>query len=344
MQANDFVRAGTLVVALAFPSTLAAQDIHASGVFSLNNKGQLGGGIFVPSNALGPPSGGGLGSGSKDVYSLGIGGHLTLGLSVVLTDGPGADFIVSENPFQFNPGESFSEMAFVEVSSDGVQFVRFPSAYYGPPVDPGPFGVVTVGTYSGLAGATPVLAGNPMGPPADPQDVVEAGGDAFDLRDLKDDPLVLGGQVDLRAITQIRLVDAVSGADLDSRGLRIFDPGSGSADIDAVTVIHHQGNVLGNGPHIALTIPRDGRFELIIEDPDGWQDLDPTSLRASVRGVPVPVTDILGLTTVTRADQFGFTLQFPLALPRNLIFQLAFSVKDRSGQRSGASRARPDGL
>ncbi len=150
--------------------------------------------------------------------------------------------------------------------------------------------------------------------------------------------------MDLRAITQVRLVDAVSGADLDSRGLRIFDPGSGSADIDAVTVIHHQGNVLGNGPHIALTIPRDGRFELIIEDPDGWQDLDPTSLRASVRGVPVPVTDILGLTTVTRADQFGFTLQFPLALPRNLIFQLAFSVKDRSGQRSGASRARPDGL
>lgn len=114
------------------------------------------------------------------------------------------------------------------------------SRYFGPPAPPGAFGVVPIGSYSGLAGQHPVLATSPT---ADPRDVCEAEGDAFDLADLAAEPSVLAGLVDLQAITHVRRVDAVSGMSLDSSGARIFDPGSGSADVDAVTVIHQQGLV-----------------------------------------------------------------------------------------------------
>ena len=93
------------------------------------------------------------------VDEIGIGDRTDMGRKPGIQQIESGDFV---RAVLQRSDESFSEMAFVEVSSDGVQFVRFPSAYYGPPV---------------------VLAENPMGPPADPQDVVEAGGDAFDLPD-----------------------------------------------------------------------------------------------------------------------------------------------------------------
>lgn len=312
----------------------SAQSLFATQVIGSNTNGNAGGGIFAPGNALGAPNG------ATGVHSLGLGGDLTLGFALPIVDGPGADLIVGENPFRLTTGgwDTFAEMMFVEVSSDGVHFARFPSRYFGEPVQPGPFGTVQVGTYSNLAGQTPVLA---LTPNVDAQDVVDAGGDAFDLADLAADPLVGNGLVDLQAITQVRLVDVQSGLSLDSRGTPIFDPGSGSADVDAVTVIHQQGLVPANAPRVSLSVQVDGTVALRIEDPDGWQDLDPASLRAALFGIPVDAGALLGTLVLQQADAQGFTLVQPLALPSSLLFSVAFSLKDRAGNRSGLSKSRP---
>ncbi|MCA8949943.1 MAG: hypothetical protein KDE27_10605 [Planctomycetes bacterium] len=321
--------------AAAAVAGVAAQAPFATQVVGFQTNGNAGGGIFNPPNALGAPQG------ALDVHSLGIGGELTLGLQTAITDGPGADFLVGENPFRLAGAADlvFAEVMFVEVSSNGVDFARFPASYYGPATQPGPFGAVVVGSYSGLAGQTPVLL--PSNPGADPQDVVEAGGDAFDLRDLAQHPLVLQQLVDLTNITQVRLVDVVSGQSLDHRSRPIFDPGSGSADVDAITVVHQRGSVSQNGPSVELEIHMDGTARLRLEDPDGWSDLDPGSFRAALYGIPVPAAALFGSLQLVQADANGFTLVQPVPLPSNLLFTVAFALKDQAGHRSGQSRARP---
>ena len=322
-----------VVIACVIASSLRSQSIYATHVISSDTQGGAGGGMFLPTNALGAPGG------VLDVHSLGIGGSLTLGFAATIVDGPGADFLVAENPFHVTFQNTFAEVAFVEVSSNGTDFARFASAYYGPQVEPGSFGTVAVGSYENLTGQTPsAVSGNPV---VDPQDVVEAGGDAFDLTDLQADPLVQQGLVDLQAITQVRLVDVQSGIDVDSRGVLIRDAGVGSADIDAVTVIHHNGNVHGNGPLVDLQVQPDGTFTLRIEDPDGWQDLDGSSLRMALFGQSLDPAQLLSGMLVIGADADGFTLLQPLPLPPELLVRLSVSVKDVAGQRSGVSRSRP---
>jgi hypothetical protein len=329
------------VAAVFLLPLLPAQSPFAASVVSFDTRGGAGGGLFQPANALGAPQGGGLYAGSLHVHSLGIQGQLTLAFHPPLRDGPGADLLVAENPFMTAFGRVFAEVCFVEVSSDGIDFARFPARYLGPDADPGPFATLDVASYENLAGAVPVLAGSAMAPLADPQDVVEAGGDAFDLADLAQHPLVLAGRVDLSAITQVRLVDVQSGVDRDATGRRIRDTGSGSADIDAVTAIHHQGNAASGEPRVELTIASDGRFLLTIDDPDGLQDLDPAALRASLQGVPVNPFEVLELCWLLRLDATGVTFLFPNALPPEFRYRLAFSVKDRAGNRGGAARIRP---
>lgn len=326
--------AAALLGALAVPS-LPAQSVFATQVVGSNTNGNAGGGIFAPQNALGAPQG------ALDVHSLGIAGQLTLGFAVPIANGPGADFLVAENPF-FVGGTffgTFAELMFVEVSSDGVSFVRFPSRWFGPATAPGPFGSLVVGSAANLAGQHV-----PLGPllPGDPQDVVEAGGDAFDLADLAAHPLVLAGAVDLSAITQVRLVDVVAGQSLDATGTPIFDAGAGSADVDAVTTIHRQGEVDPNGPNVAITIGVDGTIVVRLEDPDGWQDLDYTTLRSALFGVPFDVGGMIStFFQVQSADATGFTLVQPFPLPPDLLFTMSWSVKDLQGRRSGAQKARP---
>lgn len=321
-------------IMLAAVASAQAPSIFATQVIASDTRGGAGGGIFNPSLALGAPHG------ALDVHSLGIGGSLTLGFAVTIDDGPGADLIVSENCFHASFTDAFAEVAFVEVSSNGVDFARLPSAYYGAQAEPGPFGTMTVGSYDNLAGQTPCRAATD--PAADPQDLVEAGGDAFDLADLASDPLVLQQRVDLHAITQVRLVDAVSGSALDSRSVLIRDAGAGSADIDAVTVIHHQGNASGNGPRVRLDLRADGSFTLRLEDPDGWQDLDPSSLRCALWGQRLDIGALFAVLQLQQWDQNGLTLVQPWPLPPSLRLRLSVSVKDRAGQRSGQSRSRPD--
>ncbi|HLU39161.1 MAG TPA: hypothetical protein VK081_07235 [Planctomycetota bacterium] len=305
---------------------------------AFDTNGNAGGGTFAPDNAVGPPSGLGTGSSSTHVHSLGAGGWLILGLGVPMVDGPGADFLVAENPFMASPGQTYAELMFVEVSSNGVDFARFPSRFFGG--DGSAFAINTVGFVSGLAGQTPVFA-NPNNPSVDPQDVVEAGGDAFDLADLRNHPLVVSGAVRLDNIVQIRLVDVVSGQSVDSRGRTILDPSAGSADCDAITVIHHAGNVSGSGPQVDVHIPQDGNFTIAIGDPDGLDDLDPASLRVSLYGLPVDPGALLSIMTVRQLTTRLVVWELGGPLPPGWFLQLGVSVKDRSGTRSGQVRQRP---
>ena len=57
------------------------------------------------------------------VVSLGDSGIADVFFSVPLADGNGFDFAVFENPLN----DSFLELAFVEVSSDGINFFRIPA-------------------------------------------------------------------------------------------------------------------------------------------------------------------------------------------------------------------------
>ena len=58
-----------------------------------------------------------------DTVCLGDGGSITMTFDNAIRDGEGFDFAVFENSFD----EKFLELAYVEVSSDGVNFVRFPN-------------------------------------------------------------------------------------------------------------------------------------------------------------------------------------------------------------------------
>jgi hypothetical protein len=55
-------------------------------------------------------------------------GYLTVTFPTGIDNGDGADFAVFENGFTYgSPNGLFMELAYVEVSSDGADFVRFPS-------------------------------------------------------------------------------------------------------------------------------------------------------------------------------------------------------------------------
>jgi hypothetical protein len=194
-----------------------------------------------PSLLLGAPKGAGDAMASFDVYNLGVGGAITLGFDngKVLSDLPGTDFIVFENPIAYS-GNFFAELMFVEVSSDGVNFARFPTKSLTPSAV-GPYGTINPANVSGFAGVHPVYA-NPDSNTINPFDPTVAGGDAFDLSALLIDPLVQNNLVNLNAITQIRLIDILGdGTVLDSSGKPIYDAtgaGTNGADLDAIAILH----------------------------------------------------------------------------------------------------------
>ncbi len=157
---------------------------------------------------------------SFDVVSLGNGGSITLTFAEPIRDGDGFDFAVFENGHV----DTFLELAFVEVSSDGTSFVRFESTYLGlEPVSQ--YGAHDATLMDGLAGKYRVGFGTP-----------------FDLETLRADPLVTSGEVDLQAITHVRILDIIGdGREQDSQGHPIYDPyptvGSGGFDLEAVAVL-----------------------------------------------------------------------------------------------------------
>jgi hypothetical protein len=228
-----------------------ADQFYATGVVSQHVGSPNQPAFSQQSKALGGPRGGGLSQQSLDVLNLGVGGDLTLGFDngpVVrtITNQPGADFIIFENAFYAggNANTSMAELIFVEVSSDGTNFARFPveSATANPV---GPFGTIDPANVSGFGGVHPVFA-NVDTNATDPFDPAAAGGDAFDLSALSTNPLVTGGLVNLNAVRYVRLVDVLGDGSLTDRlGRPIYDAtdnteetGNGGADVDSVAVLH----------------------------------------------------------------------------------------------------------
>ena len=174
----------------------------------------------VPANVVGAATGN-----SLDVVSLGDGGRVTLYFGVGIHNGPGDDLAVYENGFPFVDG-LFTELAFVEVASDGLRYARFPSTALNT-IPVGSFDPLDPTDYSGLAGRHEIGLGT-----------------GFDLAALASNPLVLSGDVDLMDVRYVRIVDVVgNGSRVDRAGRPIYDPyatpfASGGFDLEAVGALH----------------------------------------------------------------------------------------------------------
>jgi hypothetical protein len=174
--------------------------------------------VGVDTSALGAATGVG-------IVSLGDGGEAILTFAQPITNGSGWDFAVFENGFD----DLFLEFAFVEVSSDGVNYARFPATSLVQDSVP-------VGTF-GLTDATKInnLAGKYRG----------GYGTPFDLEELASTP-----NLDVEAITHVKIIDVVGSilpafARYDQFGTAINEPwptpfASSGFDLDAVGVIHQK--------------------------------------------------------------------------------------------------------
>lgn len=328
-----------MAVSLVFVSvpSLASASEFASSIVQAN-LGPNANPAFPPNLLLGGPRGAGINNGSLDVAALGTGGSITVGFNVVIQDGPGADFIAFENGFSFgSPDAVFSEVSFVEVSSDGVVFARMPSRYAGGNFPQMAFGTQVIGTHAGLVGGMPVVA-NVLTNSIPPEDPTRAGGEAFDLADLAADPLVLSGQVDLQAIQQIRIVDVPEGVAQDSFGNTIWDNGgpTSSADLDAVVVINHPATATPTQPVCDLEFDAAGFLTVRLGDPNGFADLDLAKLRASFNLVEFPFFSILGLFAPVSFTAGVYELRSIVPLNGAGLFgAFAVSVSDHAGGFSG---------
>jgi len=158
------------------------------------------------------------------VLSLGDGGIATLTFDTVISDHIGWDFAVFENSFS----DGFLELAYVEVSSDGLHFVRFPAVSLTQTHQQvGTFDTIDTRKLNNLAGKYRLFYGTP-----------------FDLIQLKDSALL-----DIDHITHIRIVDAGGSlqdayARFDSQNHKINDPwptpfDTGGFDLDGIGLVHN---------------------------------------------------------------------------------------------------------
>ena len=163
-------------------------------------------------------------AGQNGVVSLGDGGSAILTFHKPIRNGTGPDFAVFENGF----ADNFLELAFVEVSSDGVKFVRFPAISNTQTTKQiGPFDtLISPRDLYNLAGKYRLFYGTP-----------------FDLEEIKDS---LG--LNINQITHVKIIDVVGSiqqgiGSFDSKRQVINDPfptefPASGFDLDAVGVIN----------------------------------------------------------------------------------------------------------
>lgn len=146
-------------------------------------------------------------------------GQITLSFDEPIRQVNGYDFVVFENGFissintdANSAGEQiFAELAYVEVSSNGVDFVRFPSvSLTAEPVDY-LLGSIEAGNIHNLAGKHPNAYGTCTGTP-------------FDLSEITDCPDVISGLVDVNNITYVRIVDIPGSGDYYDEAIMHIDP------------------------------------------------------------------------------------------------------------------------
>ncbi len=137
-------------------------------------------------------------------------GYITVTFPTGIRNGSGADFAVFENGFTYGGANGlFAELAYVEVSTDGIHFARFPSisTNTAPLAGSGAFAGYDMTNVYNLAGKHAAGYGTP-----------------FDLDDLLDHDWVTAGLINLNCIQYVRLVDIPgNGSYLDSLGNPILD-------------------------------------------------------------------------------------------------------------------------
>jgi len=175
----------------------------------------------VETNAIGPATL----NNSMDAISLGDGGSALITFERPIRNGEGPDFAVFEN--DINGG--FLELAFVEVSSDGVHFVRFPAtSLTQTETQTGSFALTDPTFINNLAGKFKIGYGTP-----------------FDLEELAD-----SANIDLDSIVYVRVIDVVGNIDpqyatYDAFGHIVNDPwptdfNTCGFDLTGVGVIHQK--------------------------------------------------------------------------------------------------------
>ncbi len=206
---NQFVAWATNVVLTRGPQMITNPD----GPFA-----SFGG----DTNAIGPATM----DNTMDAVSLGDGGSALVTFERPIRNGEGPDFAVFENSFN----DSFLELAFVEVSSDGEHFVRFPATSLTPTDEQvsGAVGGVDPTMLNNLAGKFRIGYGTP-----------------FDLEELAGSE-----NLDIDSIVYVRIIDAIGTIDpqyatYDAFGHIVNDPWptdfySSGYDLAGVGVIHQR--------------------------------------------------------------------------------------------------------
>ena len=205
--------------------------------------------------AIGKPGG------TYDVVSLGDGGTAILTFESPIYNGEGPDFAVFENGFAnaVNPDTWALELGFVEVSSDGVNFFRFPAVtYVQTETQLGNAGSIVPAQLHNFASKYGAFYGTP-----------------FYLDEVEDNELL-----DKNRVTQVRIVDVVGNIDpeyatKDSEGHIVNDPwptafASSGFDLDAVGVIHDiaHNDVPENAEESIAVYPNPVRDRLMVKAED----------------------------------------------------------------------------
>ena len=184
----------------------------ATGWANYNVGTNVDAGWQTPEKALGKAVGS-----SYDIVSLGRGGEITLTFEGGIGNDDGYDFAVFENSFN----NTFLELGYVEVSSNGEDFFRFGNdSLTSSPVSS--YGSVDPTNITGLASKYKQKYGTP-----------------FDLAELDG----VSSLLDINNIGWVKILDIIGdGTYLDTSGDVIYDPyptsGSAGFDLDAIGVLN----------------------------------------------------------------------------------------------------------
>ncbi len=221
-----------------------------------------------PQSVIGPSAGGG-----SEVLVLGRGGSVILDFRSGISDLEGFDFVVFENAFS----DTFLELAYVEVSSDGEHFVRFPN--YSMTVDPvGTWGDVQATFVDGYAGKYRAGYGTPfdLSILESAHQAVVDGYEGFSPS-FSTHLLVNYPYLNLNSIKYLRLIDVVGNGNYeDCQGYTIYDPYptiiTSGFDLDAVGVMNSASPATVTFVDWASVndLVGDGRNDF---DQDGWMDM-----------------------------------------------------------------------
>lgn len=163
------------------------------------------------------------GKADNDVVSLGDGGSAVIYFDSPIVNGDGFDFAVFENGFQ----DDFLELAFVEISTDGINYQRISNTSNTQITNQvTTFGTLDASLINNLAGKYRIFFGTP-----------------FDISEVENTD-----NLDLQNIRYIKIIDVVGSLDnefstYDSHGNKVNDPWPtpfepSGFDLDAVGVIH----------------------------------------------------------------------------------------------------------